>query len=243
MTAQRGHRFGEFARFEGLDHGRVHIALAAHGGRIAQQLRHFLDRADHELARLDHGLPNQLGALKPPRARTIAAGQSMSERVLRYGEIGAGDLAQIVVDIRRRHRMPRAVRVEILKQVLSREIHAAPDDPGDARVAHRHVVLDAALAAKLKAQGAGRHLQMLLAQGREAVGAVVAGIFLAADADQRRVEQTNHRREHLVARHAVEGEIARHAGAQLRQVQSCWRRMRACVRTWWRAARCSRHCG
>ena len=49
------------------------------------------------------------------------------------GEILAGRLADIVVDVGRADRLRLAVLVEILEQVLARQVLASPDDPAERR--------------------------------------------------------------------------------------------------------------
>src|SRR5262249_40594005 len=66
----------------------------------------------------------------------------------------------------------------------------------------------AALAAKAKADRAPRHVDMTIAQRREAVGAVLACVLLVADADARYLEQADDRRQNFLAWQARPREVA-----------------------------------
>ena len=59
---------------------------------------------------------------------------------------------------------------------------------------------NAALAAELEAQLVPRHCHVTAPQRRQAERAVVACVLVVADADQRALEQPDHRCQHLVAR-------------------------------------------
>src|SRR5439155_134712 len=81
----------------------------------------------------------------------------------------AARTAQIVVDVGRADGVSSAVLVEILEQVVTRQLGAAAHDALDTGVVDRHVVLDAALAAKPEAQLARFDFHVLLAQRRQSV--------------------------------------------------------------------------
>ena len=85
--------------------------------------------------------------------------------------------------------MALAVLVEVLEELLPRQVLAALDDAREARVGDRDAVLDAALAAEAEAQRRAVDLHVPAAQRGEAEGVVLARVLVVADADQRPVEQ------------------------------------------------------
>src|SRR5216110_2874192 len=95
--------------------------------------------------------------------------------------------------------MAPPVAVAILEELLPRQLAAALHDAREARVGDGDGVLDAALAAEAEAQHLAVDLEMPPAQRGEAVGAVLAHVFVVADADQRLVEETHYRSEDLAA--------------------------------------------
>ena len=78
-------------------------------------------------------------------------------------------------------------------------------------------MLDAALAAEAEAQQLALDLQVAPPQRGEAVGAVLAHVFVVADADQRLVEQAHDRGEDLPAAQVGRAQVALEALAQERQ--------------------------
>src|SRR5213596_427292 len=81
--------------------------------------------------------------------------------------------------------------------------------------ARRRSVIDSALAAEAEEQLRALDLNMALAQGGEAEGAVLARVLVVAHADQRLVEQHHHGGENLAPREIPRAQIALHALADL----------------------------
>ena len=78
-------------------------------------------------------------------------------------------------------------------------------------------MLLAALAAELEAQGRAVDVDVLVAQGGQAEGVVLLGVLLVADADQRRLEELDDGRQHLLAPQAALRQVALDPLADLRQ--------------------------
>ncbi|VWC30193.1 hypothetical protein BPS26883_06363 [Burkholderia pseudomultivorans] len=187
------------------------VAAPAHGRRVVQHVGHRAHGLDDLLARFRDTAVRRAAQ---QRERLHAAGPGP---VVLRGEFRAGDLAQIVVHVRRADRVAFAVVVDVLEQFVPRQLGAAPHDSRDARIVDRHVVLDAALADEAQPHLPRFDLQMPLAQRRQPVRLVLARVFRVADARERRVEQPDDRRDDLLARHAGPREVARDAGADTRQ--------------------------
>ncbi len=104
--------------------------------------------------------------------------------------------------------MRSAFRVEILKQLLARQILAFPDDPGEARVVNAYLVNDAGLAAKVEIQLRAGNFHVPVFHRRQSDGAVLLGVFLVADTDQRLLQKCDNGGKHLLPRQAGQAQIA-----------------------------------
>ena len=83
------------------------------------------------------------------------------------------------------------------------------------------------------------HLDVRIAQGREAVALVLLRVVVVADADQRGLEQVHHGGQHLLARQAAQRHVL---GDARRGSPAAPARTPSCARTW--CSRCtSRNCG
>jgi hypothetical protein len=69
----------------------------------------------------------------------------------------------------------------------------------------------------VEAQLGAVDIEMARAERRQPVASVLLGVFPVADADQRAVEQTDHRREHLLPGHPAFAHVLGDAFADLRQ--------------------------
>src|SRR5207237_5919821 len=103
------------------------------------------------------------------------------------------------------------------EQLLARQVAAALDDAREPGIRHRDGVLDAALTAKAEAQHRAVDLEVAAAQRGQAVGAVLAHVFIVSHPDQRLVQQHHHRGEQLPAAEIRRTQIALDALAQARQ--------------------------
>ncbi len=78
-------------------------------------------------------------------------------------------------------------------------------------------MVPAALADELEADGRPVDLNVFVAQRRQAIGAVGAGVLDVADPNVRQLHQAQHRRQHLVTRQAPPRQIGVDPLAQPRQ--------------------------
>lgn len=125
--------------------------------------------------------------------------------------------AQVLVDVVGADAVRLAVLVQVLQQVLAGQFQAAPQHPRQARMLQADVVLDAALALEAEPDATAVHVHVPGTQGGQAVGAVVAGVAVVADADQGGVEQRNRQGHHLVATEAGQAQLGVDVPAQPRQ--------------------------
>ena len=125
-----------------------------------------------------------------------------------------------------------AVLVEVLEQLLARQVLAAPDDAGEAAVVQRRSCARRRSCRGSRSVSVDRRRRRR--GGRAAWSGrselVLAGVLLVADADQRRLEQADDRREHLLARQAAAG--ARSASTRCADRRAAPRRRPSCARTW-----------
>ena len=139
-------------------------------------------------------------------SRNADAASIVPAKVLRR-DLSSGDLAQVLIDVAGIDALPMAIVIEILKQLLARQLLAVLHDAGDASVRDRYRVRHAALAAKFEAQLGAGHLDVSSSERREAERPVVACVFIAADADQRLLEQPHDRRQDFVPRQRRCGDV------------------------------------
>ena len=104
------------------------------------------------------------------------------------GELVARNLAQIVVDISRPNRLLLAARIDILKQLVARQVAAALDDSRQPPVVQRDRVVLATFTAKLKREAGVVDDHMLIAHSRESIRLVRARVLAVADTNQRRFQ-------------------------------------------------------
>src|SRR5215212_839104 len=175
--------------------GGVDVRGAADCARIAEAGGHVVNGGDN--VRLHRGLalegaPLAQGARgqdrAPPRAEVLG-----SERL-------PGCLSQIGVDILGADGMRRAVLVEVLEQMLTGKVLHPRDIARHAAIAHVDLVRLAALATEGEVHRRSGDVDVVVAQGRQSVGVVVAGILRVADSDQRLVEQAHRDGEGLFTR-------------------------------------------
>nr|GFB47739.1 hypothetical protein [Tanacetum cinerariifolium] len=77
------------------------------------------------------------------------------------GEIGTGQLVQVLIDVVGGNGVPLTVVVQVLEQVLAGQFHAALDDVRQAPVSDAEPVLDPAFAAKLEVNLAAFNVHLL----------------------------------------------------------------------------------
>ncbi len=173
------------AAFEiGADNVRMDIALAADAGRIAQPLRDALDGGDDIFLRLTLAV----GGFEGLQGRGRQHGAGPGAKVL-GGEGLAGDIAQVAVDVAGAQLTHMTIGVDIFEQLLPFDVGAGAHHAGDAAVAELQVPFLAGLALEAETDGVAADGDVLVAQGRQAIGVVGAGIFVITDADQRLFQQ------------------------------------------------------
>src|SRR5262245_35597785 len=103
-------------------------------------------------------------------------------------DVQAADLPQVIVDVARADVADAVVVVQIFKQLLAGQLLALADEAGQPRVLQVDLVFDAALAPKLETDARAVNVRVAVVHRRQAERAVLARIFIVADADQRRFE-------------------------------------------------------
>jgi hypothetical protein len=170
------------------------VALAAHGGGVAETLRDPLNRTG------DVALRFGLRLERPERPQCFSGQQRAGPRPKIFRrEFIVGDVLEIVVDVGRVDDLPFTGFVDVLKQLVARQIAARLDDLRETAVLEIDGVTDAALAAELEAYVRAVDLRVLVAHGRQTEGMIVAGVLLVADADQRLLQQLHDGREDFLA--------------------------------------------
>src|SRR3569623_496040 len=195
-----------------IDHRRMNVALPADRPGIAEQLRHGGHGIDHiapSLGVAGELCAGQQGGGREPRA---VPGAEILGR-----EVVAGNRMQIIVDVGRVDRGDVAVIVHILEQFIARQIAATFDDASEAAIRDVDLMTLAALAAKIEMHGGAVDRDVAIAHGGEAVRAVLARIFLIADAYQCEFEQTHDGRQYFILGHARQGKIVSYPRANARQ--------------------------
>src|SRR6266540_7194858 len=126
-----GERRGETLEV-GAHQSWVDVVFAAHGARVAEALRHRVDRPDHVALGFAPALRRPQPEKLPGREHRARPGPEVLRR-----EIAPGDLAKIGVHVVRGNRLALAGGVEVLEQLLPGEVLALLDDPGEAAVGDR----------------------------------------------------------------------------------------------------------
>lgn len=123
------------------------------------------------------------------------------------GEILAGDLLEVIVDIAGRHRLDFLLIVYIFKKLMAGEFLAIPDNFRETLVGKLDPVLLPALAPKLETQTGASHLDMPVAQGAQAVRLIVARVFQIADTHVSRLQKAHDSGEDFFARQSGQAQV------------------------------------
>src|SRR5690348_5000746 len=190
----------------------MHVALAADRRRVAKMLRRHPDRLRDVvfLFRLRLSLPKRtqrISRLDRPGPRAKILG----------GELLAAELLEVLIHIRRLDHSPLALAVHILKQLVPRQLLAAPDDFRHAPILYVHLLILAALAPEAEADARSGDLGMLIVQRRQPIRFVLARVLLVANAQRGLIQQAHHRRQHLLAWQIRQRQIGRDPRADGRQ--------------------------
>ena len=103
--------------------------------------------------------------------------------------------------------MRLAVAVEVLEQVLARQVLHLAHQPREPRVADRRLAQLAALGLEAQLELVARDLGVALAQRGRAEALVRLGVALVADADRAEIEQPHDARHHPLARQRAAREV------------------------------------
>src|SRR5262245_4904804 len=98
-----------------------------------------------------------------------------------------------------------AVTVQVLEELVTRQLLAPPDDTRQLAIRDVDDVALPALPAKLEAKGRAVDCNVARVQRRQAERTVRRRILGVADADERRLEQSHHRRHDLLPRQPPPG--------------------------------------
>ena len=169
-------------------HGGVHIRFFADGGGVAQLAGHlgedgFGAVTGGVVALRSAGQARQLQRLggAMPGAKVLG-GEVLIAVGAAGGARATSDLTQVTVHVGRAHRVRHAFGIQILKQLLPRQLLAVAHHTRHTRVVKRGLLHDPTFAAKTQRQRAAAQLRVAGAQGGQAIRAVGAGVFLVAHA-------------------------------------------------------------
>jgi hypothetical protein len=127
-------------------------------------LRNTVDRSRNR----GFGLALRFTVSRTAEARGGQEGPRPRAKILRR-EISAGRVTQVRVDVCRRNGARDTRGVDVLKQILPRQILAALDDTSEPGVVQHDIVSLAALSDESESHFGAANACMTVAQGREAV--------------------------------------------------------------------------
>ena len=172
----------------------MHVRLAGDARRVAELFGHALDGPHDVLLSLRLGV-ERLELLQRHRRQNRAR---PGAKVL-GGDVLAGDALQILVDVPRLHVHALAILVKVLEQLVARHVFASAHYLGDTLILQLNVPVLTALARELEGDGVVVHVHVLFAYRGEPVGLVLLRVLRVAYADERRLQELDHRRQDLVA--------------------------------------------
>src|SRR5262245_26683732 len=133
------------------------------------------------------------------------------------GEMLAGDVLQVPVDVAGIDAPWNAGVIDVLKQLVTGKVAALCDDSGEPSIVDVHRMVDSALPAKLEAQHATTHPHVAVAQRRQSKGLILLHVLLVSDTNEALLEELHDRRQHFVARHTRKPEVCPRATSNARQ--------------------------
>src|SRR5437773_6681125 len=113
--------------------------------------------------------------------------------------------------------MKLAVVIGVLKEKLPGKLLTGAHNSRDPAVGEIDLAELAAFALKAQMNDRPFYFGVTIAQRRQAIGAIGSGVFFVADADQRAVEEGNHRGDDFFSWQAGQSEVAGNALPQARQ--------------------------
>src|SRR5207248_7732627 len=123
-------------------------------------------------------------------------------------EVFAGDFADVLVHIIRGDSAALPLGVDVLKELLARELLAAFDHARHATIRDPHGDFAPALALEEKTHGRPPDVDVAAAQRGQAEGVILPRVLLVADAQIRGLQQPDDRRRHLLFRQAFAAQVA-----------------------------------
>ncbi len=110
-----------------------------------------------------------------------------------------------------------ATLVEVLEELLARQVLHAAHDSGDAPIGKRNCVRHATLAPEAQLESRAMHARLALAQRRQAKGIVGTGVFGIADAHIGPLKKAHDRSDGFFPGQSGPRQVARHATPNTRQ--------------------------
>jgi hypothetical protein len=132
-------------------------------------------------------------------------------------ELLAAHRAEIGIDVARADPLRQPILVEVLEELLAREVLAAADDAGEPAVADVHLLELAALAAELEPKRRSGDADVSVTHRGQPEGAVVASVLGVPDPDRGRLEEPDDGGHHLLPRQPRPGQVALDRGTDARE--------------------------
>src|SRR5205085_6848516 len=158
------------------------IAAPANRRRVAKMLSHLLNRAQHGL------FPLRIGVEKLEFLQGFGGEFCPGPRPKILGrDFFASDLAQIVIYLGRADGVPIAILIEVLEQLISRQISAILDNARETPVIDVSLVVLTVLSAKADVYSAALDRDMPVPQGRQSKALVLLGVLVVPDPKERHI--------------------------------------------------------
>src|SRR4051812_21656336 len=170
------------------------VVLPTDASSVAESLGSDIDGGDNVFFRLT------LRFGRANRAQRLGDEHGAGPRPEILGrDLAAGDLLQIRVHVFGVDSLPFSFVVDVFEQLFATKLLTALDNAGNSLVGDGDSVLHSALATKLEAHLRADDGDVTTTEGRQAEGFVRLTVFVRADANERGLEQPDHRRHDLVA--------------------------------------------
>src|SRR5574341_1819177 len=168
------------------------IALPADRRGVAESPGHLADSLSEVTPRVP-----RLASARPGRQGVGGQDRAPPRPEIFRCEVASTDVPQVSVDVRRVDHLPLPISVDILKQLVPRQLLASTDHARQSTVRESDGMALAPLAAELEPQARAVHGDVLGAEGGQPIRMVLPDVLRVTDPDQRRLEQAEDRGEHL----------------------------------------------